>query len=166
MIQGNASGRPSITCALLRSGEAEALVVSKLDRLSRSRADAARLLELVSKQARSVVAIDPDIDTTTPTGGLVASIIASVSQWECKMIGLRIRQILAEAKRADMQPGRTLATVARGLNDDLVPRPGNDRIWLPGFGRSHPKTDSGSLCINGDLKSRATLRNSEASNIP
>ena len=137
---------------LLRAGQAEALVVSKLDRLSRSLADFARLLELASKQGWGVVAIDLGIDTTTPTGELVASIMASVSQWERRVIGMRTREGLAEARKAGKQigspvllpievqdrivaeraAGRTLAAIAQGLNDDLVPLPGNGRVWLPG----------------------------------
>lgn len=81
---GKGIDRPGISSALdqLKRGEAEALVVSKLDRLSRSLADFARLLETGSKQAWGVIAIGLGIYTTTPTGDLVANIVASVSRWE------------------------------------------------------------------------------------
>lgn len=151
---GKDINRPGMTRALdlLRRRETEALVLSKLDRLSRSLADFARLLETASRQSWGVVAIDLGIDTTTPTGELVASIMASVSQWERKMIGLRTKEGLAEAKRAGKQvgspvllpveveqrilaerrQGRTLAAIAGGLNDDGVPLPGRGREWLAG----------------------------------
>jgi len=63
---GKDINRPGITRALdlLRQGRAEALVVSKLDRLSRSLADFARLIETASRQGWGVVAIDLGIDTT------------------------------------------------------------------------------------------------------
>lgn len=87
-----------------------------------------------------MVAINLGIDTTTPTGKLVASIMASVSQWERRMTGMRTREGLAEARRAGKQvgspvllpvevqdrivaergSGRTLAAIAQGLNEDLV----------------------------------------------
>lgn len=151
---GKDINRPGITRALdmLRQGQADALVVSKLDRLSRSLADFARLLETASKQGWGVVAIDLGIDTTTPTGELVANIMAAVSRWERQMIGLRTREGLAEARKAGKQigspvllpievqdrivaergSGRTLAAIAESLNDDLVPLPSRGRVWLPG----------------------------------
>ena len=75
---GKYINRPGITRALelLRQGEAEVLVALKLNRLSRSLADFARVLETASKQGWGVVAIDLGIDPTTPTGELVASIMA------------------------------------------------------------------------------------------
>jgi DNA invertase Pin-like site-specific DNA recombinase len=140
---GKDINRPGITEALglLKSGQADTLVVSKLDRLSRSLADFARLLETASKQGWGVVAIDLGVDTTTPTGLLLANIMASVNQWERQMIGLRTKEGLAVARSkgkrlgtpvrldpktqtrivADRRSGRTLAAIAQGLNDDLVP---------------------------------------------
>lgn len=144
--------RPGITRALdlLKQGSAEALVVSKLDRLSRSLADFARLLETANKQGWGVVAIDLGIDTTTPTGELVANIMAAVSRWERQMIGLRTREGLAVAKANGVRIGRpsrvapdvierivrerragsTLAAIAERLNEDGTPTAGGGR-WHP-----------------------------------
>ena len=148
---GKDINRPGITRALelLRAGQAEALVVSKLDRLSRSLADFARLLETASKQGWGVVAIDLGIDTTTPTGELVANIMAAVSRWERQMIGLRTKEGLAEARRAGVRLGRpvlvssevaqrivaerrgglTYARIAEGLNEDGVAPAGRGEKW-------------------------------------
>ncbi|ROP57797.1 DNA invertase Pin-like site-specific DNA recombinase [Rathayibacter sp. PhB185] len=150
---GKDINRPGITRALsiLRAGEAEALVVSKLDRLSRSLADFARLLETAGKQGWGVVAIDLGIDTTTPTGELVANIMAAVSRWERQMIGVRTREGLAVAKAKgkrlgspvltspetaariieERRGGATLAAIAEGLNRDSVPRAGGGAKWYP-----------------------------------
>ncbi|WP_440709739.1 recombinase family protein [Herbiconiux sp. YIM B11900] len=155
---GKDINRPGISRALaiLKSREAAALVVSKLDRLSRSLADFARLLETASKQGWGVVAIDLGIDTTTPTGELVANIMASVSRWERQMIGMRTREGLAVARRQGkklgrpvvMEPatqqrilderaaGRTLAAIASGLNDDQVRVAGSGNAWYPSTIRS------------------------------
>lgn len=150
---GKDINRPGITRALdlLRNKQADALVVSKLDRLSRSLADFARLMETASKQGWGVVAIDLGIDTTTPTGQLVVNIMASVSQWERQMIGLRTKEGLAEARRngvrlgspvrmdpaveqrilVERQAGRSLAAIARGLNDDQTPTPTGSGSYYP-----------------------------------
>lgn len=108
--------RPGIREALraLKSGEAEALVVSKLDRLSRSLPDFARMLELSSKQCWSIVALDLNLDTSTPTGKLVASIMAAVAQWERETIGLRTKEALAAAKAKGVRIGRP-----RSLDDSV-----------------------------------------------
>lgn len=136
---------------MLSRGQADALVVSKADRLSRSLADFAPLLETASKQSWRVVAIDIGIDTTTPTGEPVANIMAAVSRRERHMIGPQTREGLAEACKAGKQigspillpvevqdrilaeraAGRTLAAIAAPLNDDLVPLPSRGRVWLP-----------------------------------
>jgi DNA invertase Pin-like site-specific DNA recombinase len=62
--------RPGITAALeaLRAGEADVLVVAKLDRLSRSLDDFAQVMARAQREGWSVVALDADVDTTTPAG--------------------------------------------------------------------------------------------------
>ena len=65
---------------ILKAGEASAMVAAKLDRLSRSLPDFARLLEVSGKEGWSIVALDLNLDTSTPAGKLVASIMASVAQ--------------------------------------------------------------------------------------
>lgn len=143
--------RPGITYALgqLKNGTADALVVSKLDRLSRSLADFAHMLETANKQGWGVVAIDLGIDTTTPTGELVANIMAAVSRWERRMIGQRTKEGLAEAKRRGVKVGRprsvspevterivemrgaglSYGAIAEALNDDCVKLPGGGLRW-------------------------------------
>lgn len=143
--------RPGIqhALALLKAGEADALVVSKLDRLSRSLADFAALLSLARKQGWGAIALDLGIDTTTPTGELVANIMAAVANWERQMIGIRTKDALAEAKKngvrlgspvlipdavagriaAERREGRSLRAIADGLNADLTPLAGPGRCW-------------------------------------
>ena len=145
--------RPGITAALamLKAREADALVVAKLDRLSRSLADFARLLETAAKQGWSVVALDLGIDTTTPTGKLVANVMAAVAQWERETIGLRTKEALAAAMAKGVHVGRpqrqdpavvrrirrwrraglTYRAIADRLNREAVPLPGGGVRWHP-----------------------------------
>jgi DNA invertase Pin-like site-specific DNA recombinase len=83
---------------LLRSGAAGALVVAKLDRATRSTMDAASLLSRAKSEGWAFVALDLGVNTGTPTGELVASVMAAVSQWERRAIGQRTKEAL-EAKR-------------------------------------------------------------------
>lgn len=100
--------RPGISSALdaLRCGEADVLVVSKLDRLSRSLIDFAGLMELARKEGWSLVALDLGVDMSTPSGQLVASVMASFAEYERKLIGQRTRDALAVLKAKGVRLGR------------------------------------------------------------
>ena len=92
--------RPGLQTALtmLRKKQAQALVVSKLDRLSRSVQHFAAFLSMAMRQRWSVVALDPGIDMTTANGELVANVLMSVAQWESRINGERTEPVnLSEA---------------------------------------------------------------------
>lgn len=82
--------RPCLQKALgmLRKGEAEALLVVKLDRLTRSVRDLGNLLERDFKRA-ALLSVSEQIDTRTSAGRLVLNVLASVAQWEREAIGER-----------------------------------------------------------------------------
>ena len=65
---------------MLKRGEKTILVVAKLDRLSRSLADFARILAVARKQGWGVSALDMGVDTSTVTGELLTNVVASVSR--------------------------------------------------------------------------------------
>ena len=94
------SSRPGLENALTRldAGEAAALIVSKLDRLSRSTKDFATLMERAQRRGWAPVVLDLGVDTTTPAGELVASVMVSVAQWERRAIGQRTKEALAAKK--------------------------------------------------------------------
>lgn len=104
--------RPGVTHALhlLATHQADALVVSKLDRLSRSVVDFAATLAIAAKQGWAVVALDLGVDTSTPTGELVAGVMMQVAQWERRIIGQRTKDALAAAKQRGQRLGRPRAT--------------------------------------------------------
>jgi len=135
--------RPALLEALTRmdAGEADALVVAKLDRLSRSVLDFARITERAKRRGWAVVALDVDVDMTTPTGELVANITSSVAQWERRIIGVRTSEAMQVMKArgvrlgrpvelddrvrrrigAERHQGRALRAIARDLNTEQVP---------------------------------------------
>jgi len=84
--------RPALQRALtaLEDGEAESLLVVKLDRLTRSVRDLGHLLETYFSGDRwSLVSVSEQFDTRSAVGRLVLHIMASVSQWEREVIGER-----------------------------------------------------------------------------
>ena len=144
--------RPGIETALeqLRRGEASILVVSKLDRLSRSLLDFAHLMERAKREGWQLVVLDLAIDTTTASGALMANVMACFAEYERALIGQRtsaaLQQLKSQGKRlgrprtlpghvtarivAERAEGRTLAAIARGLQNDAIPTARGGR-WFP-----------------------------------
>jgi DNA invertase Pin-like site-specific DNA recombinase len=91
---------------MLADGSASVLVVTKLDRLSRSVIDFAALLALAERQGWALVVLDLGLDLTTPNGKFVASVMASVAQLERDLIGERTRQALAVKREQGIKLGR------------------------------------------------------------
>ncbi len=154
-IEETASGknakRPGLELAreALASGDAGALVVSKMDRLSRSLLDFAAIMQEAQKQRWALIALDCPVDLTTPMGEALAAIIATFAQLERKMIGERTRDALTEKRAAGVKLGRprtlpdevrkrivrerdekrTLRTIADALNRDKVPTAHGGKQW-------------------------------------
>ncbi|MER7797613.1 recombinase family protein [Microbacterium sp. NPDC096154] len=114
-LSAKSLNRPQLQAALDRLGAApkrrdvDGIVVAKLDRLSRSVADFASVLELARARRWALVAIDLGVDTSTPTGELVANVMMSVAQWERRVIGERTSAAMQAAKRAGKHMGRVSA---------------------------------------------------------
>ncbi len=88
----------------LESGEAAALIVAKLDRLTRSVADLAALIEEYFDRF-SLVSVGEQIDTSTAAGRLVLNVLMSVAQWEREAIGERTRAALQHKKAQGQRIG-------------------------------------------------------------
>lgn len=105
--------RPQLQAALDRLNvpakrrDVDGIVVSKLDRISRSVVGFAELLEQSKSKQWAMVSIDPGVDMTTTTGRLVASILMDVAQFEREIIGQRTSAALQQAKRRGTQIGPT-----------------------------------------------------------
>lgn len=145
--------RPAILDALgrLERGAAGALIVAKLDRLSRSLYDFAGIMETARRQGWIVVALDCAVDTSTPAGEMMANVLATFAHFERRLIGQRTRDGLAAKRAAGVRLGRppllpdlvrsrivaehargaSLASIARGLDADQVPTVHGGRRWWP-----------------------------------
>lgn len=102
--------RPNLEAAVqsIQDGNAGTLMVSKLDRLSRSVVDFGGLMERANRGEWNIVVIDLGVDLSTPAGEMVGSIMASLAQWERRMISQRTRDALASRQRAGMKLGRPI----------------------------------------------------------
>jgi DNA invertase Pin-like site-specific DNA recombinase len=151
--------RPGITNALglldtAAGGRQEgpvALVVAKLDRLSRSLLDFAGLTERAQKSGWAIVALDLGVDMTTPQGQLLANVMASFAAYERELIRQRTRDALQALRSRGVRLGRpvavsgrvrasvaawrasgcTLAAIAAYLNAEGVPTAQGGARWYP-----------------------------------
>lgn len=110
------NGRPELQAALdrLDRGEAAALYAQRLDRLSRSVADFAHLLDRAKRKGWTVAVLDADVDTSTPSGEFLVNVLASAAQYERRIIGARTRDALAQRRREGVRLGRP-STLSREL---------------------------------------------------
>lgn len=117
--------RPALQRALasLSADEADALVVVKLDRLTRSVRDLADLLEQYFSANHGLISLGESVDTRTAAGRLVLNVMTSVAQWEREAIGERtsnaLQHMKSQGKRVGAVPyGWTLAADAKSLTKD------------------------------------------------
>lgn len=148
---GKDLNRPGLAEALdiIERGEARGLIVSKLDRLSRSLLDFAGLMERARKGGWNLMALDLGLDLSTPTGEMMANILATFAQFERRVIGQRTRDGLAEKRAAGVRlgrppllpelvlaqivtaraNGRSFQYIADMLNDSNTPTPQGGKQW-------------------------------------
>jgi DNA invertase Pin-like site-specific DNA recombinase len=129
---GKDLGRPGVRAALqqVADGEVSALVTSRLDRLTRSLVDAASLLAWFDEAGAALVAVDLGIDTSTPSGRLVASVMASVAQWERETIAARTKDAAAVRRERGDRMGRPgVRDTNPGLADRIASARGAGRTW-------------------------------------
>lgn len=113
------TGRPGLQAALdaVESRRASAIVVMRLDRLSRSMLDFAALMDRSRRRGWSIVALDLAVDTTTPSGEVMASVVSAFAAYERRLIGERTKAALAIKRQQGVRIGRprsvTRQTLAR-----------------------------------------------------
>lgn len=119
-LSGKDMRRPALIDALERldRGDAEVLIASKLDRVSRSVRDFAGLLERAQKRGWRIVLLDLG-DTSTPAGEMTANVIASAAQYERRLIGQRTREGLAAKRAQGVRLGRPSVLPSEVVNQIL-----------------------------------------------
>jgi site-specific DNA recombinase len=80
-------------------------VVYKVDRLTRSLADFAKLVELFDQYGVSFVSITQSFNTTSSMGRLTLNVLLSFAQFEREVIGERVRDKIAASKRKGLWVG-------------------------------------------------------------
>ncbi len=111
--------RPGLLAALERldRGDADYLLAVRLDRISRSVADFAGLLDRAAKRGWGLAMLSPNLDTTDAAGRFTANVLASAAQYERELIATRTREGMAQRKAEGVRLGRP-----RTMPQDVVER--------------------------------------------
>src|SRR4029077_5027055 len=99
--------RPALQRLLadIQRGRIDIIVVYKVDRLPRSLADFARLVEIFDAQGVSFVSVTQQFNTTSSMGRLTLNVLLSFAQFEREVIGERVRDKIAASKRKGIGVG-------------------------------------------------------------
>ena len=104
-------GRPVLVNLLDRVCDEKAtLVVGKLDRLGRSVVDVLNVFERLQECGASIKVLDMGIDTSTPAGEMMLTVLAAFAQFERRMISQRTKDGLAAAKAKGVKLGRPVGS--------------------------------------------------------
>src|SRR3979411_3136793 len=109
-FSGGNTDRPALQRLLVdvRAGKIDVIVVYKVDRLTRSLADFAELVELFDAHGVSFVSVTQQFNTTTSMGRLTLNVLLSFAQFEREVTSERIRDKIAASKRKGLWVGGNL----------------------------------------------------------
>ena len=91
----------------VQAGQVDSILVYKIDRLSRSLLDFARMIDLLEKHGASFVSVTQQFNSATSVGRLTLNLLLSFAAFERELIGERIRDKMAAAKRKGKYTGGT-----------------------------------------------------------
>jgi site-specific DNA recombinase len=106
-FSGASLERPALQQLLtdIRAGKIDILLVYKVDRLTRSLADFAKLIELFDAHGVSFVSVTQSFNTSSSMGRLTLNVLLSFAQFERELIGERVRDKIAASKRKGIWVG-------------------------------------------------------------
>ena len=106
-VSGGTLERPALKRLLsdIEAGKIDIVVVYKIDRLSRSLMDFARLVEVFDRKSVTFVSVTQSFNTTTSMGRLTLNILLSFAQFEREVIGERIRDKVAASRKRGIWMG-------------------------------------------------------------
>ena len=121
-FSGGSMERPALARLLadITAGRIDVVVVYKVDRLTRSLADFAKLVELFDSQNVSFVSVTQSFNTTSSMGRLTLNVLLSFAQFEREVTGERIRDKIAASKRKGLWMGGVVPMGYRLDNRKLV----------------------------------------------
>lgn len=124
-FSGGTLERPALRRLLddVKAGKIQIIVVYKIDRLTRSLMDFAKLVEVFDEHGATFISITESFNTTTSVGRLALNVMLSFAQFEREIAGERIRDKIAASKRKGMWMGGVAPVGYKIEYRQLVPEP-------------------------------------------
>ena len=154
-LSGGSMERPALQRLLerIRERRVDIVVVYKVDRLTRSLADFAKLVELFDAYTVSFVSVTQAFNTTSSMGRLTLNVLLSFAQFEREVTGERIRDKIAASKQKGLWMGGVVPQGYRVQGSQAPRRRGGSRD-RPADLRSLSRARLGSLPCRQELKER------------
>jgi DNA invertase Pin-like site-specific DNA recombinase len=105
-VSGVTRDRPELTRMIEFAREGDVVVCCKLDRIARSTRHLLEIIEMLEKKGVAFRVVNINLDTKTPTGKLMLSMLAAIGQFEREMMLERQREGIAKAKEKGVYTGR------------------------------------------------------------
>ena len=143
---GRSVRRPGLRAALAacRAGEADGIVVARLDRLTYSLSDLAELVSEAVERGYTIVSLQPAVDIASDGGRAVGEVLAEAASWQPRAIASAGRALTGRPGRPSSTPGpvaerirdlraqgMTLQAICDTLNAEGVPTPRGGAEWRP-----------------------------------
>ena len=124
-FSGGNMERPGLKAlmALIDEGQVDVIVVYKVDRLTRSLADFAKIVERLDAKEASFVSVTQAFNTTTSMGRLTLNVLLSFAQFEREVTGERIRDKIAASKKKGIWMGGPVPLGYQVIERKLIPVP-------------------------------------------
>ena len=121
-LSGASLERPALQLLLteVKEGRVDVIVVYKVDRLTRSLADFAKLVETFDEHEVSFVSVTQSFNTTSSMGRLTLNVLLSFAQFEREVIGERVRDKIAASKRKGLWVGGPVPLGYRSIGKKLI----------------------------------------------
>jgi site-specific DNA recombinase len=121
-LSGASLDRPALQLLLtqVKQGRVDVIVVYKVDRLTRSLADFAKLVEAFDAHEVSFVSVTQSFNTTSSMGRLTLNVLLSFAQFEREVIGERVRDKIAASKRKGIWVGGPIPLGYKSVNKKLI----------------------------------------------
>ena len=124
-FSGGSMERPGLKVLLadIAAGKIDVVLIYKIDRLTRSLADFARIVELLEKHGASFVSVTQSFNTKTSMGRLMLHVLLSFAQFEREVGAERVRDKIAASKAKGMWMGGTVSLGYDVIDKKLVINP-------------------------------------------
>lgn len=115
-VSGVKRDRPELSAMLDYVREGDVVVVCKLDRIARSTAHLLEITEMLEKKGVAFRVLNLNLDTTTPTGKLMLTMLGAIATFEREMMLERQREGIATAKENGVYTGRKPTAKAKAAD--------------------------------------------------